>query len=214
MSWLLFNTTSISFSLPFSPAWDEKISPPEASESISRPRRDLVIFGSCRICSRSSPNASATDAIQNCLNRFRRACSSWARLLDPSGGRNGGTSAGGGEGEGDRGRAVAVASSGSLCRDFAEEIGAAAGSPMTWGASSSFSESDDEGEDEDRDGDDDSAKDAGACFFRGALLTGVFLDTSSEEESEESDDDEDDARRRLRFLLRLRGAVGLAVGIL
>jgi hypothetical protein len=102
-----------------------------------------------------------------------------------------------------------------LCCDFAEEIGAVAGSPMTWGASSSFSESDDEGEDEDRDGDDDSAEDGGgACFFREALLTGVFLDTSSDEESDESDEDEDDARRRLRFLLRLRGAVGLAVGIL
>ncbi len=85
-------------------------------------KRDLVILGSfyarrerqgegkrekrketrtCRICSRSSANASAKDAIQNCLNRFRRACSSWALLLEPSGGRNGGASAGGGEGEGD-----------------------------------------------------------------------------------------------------------------
>jgi hypothetical protein len=54
----------------------------------------------CRICSRSSANASATEAIQNCLNRFRRACSSWARPLDPSGGKNGRASAGGGEGEG------------------------------------------------------------------------------------------------------------------
>jgi hypothetical protein len=42
----------------------------------------------------------------------------------------------------------------------------------------------------------------------------VIFDVSSDEESEESeDDDEDDARRRLRFLLRLRGATGLAGGI-
>ena len=81
---------------------------------------------------------------------------------------------------------------------------------------SSFSESDDESEDEDRDGeDDDSAKDGVACFLRGAFLTGAFFDVSSDEESEEPDDDsDDDARRRLRFLFRLRGAVGLAVGIL
>ena len=81
---------------------------------------------------------------------------------------------------------------------------------------SSFSESDDESEDEDRDGeDDDSAKDGVACFFRGAFLAGVFFDVSSDEESEESDDDsDDDARRRLRFLFRLRGAVGLTVDIL
>src|SRR5712675_583835 len=46
MSPSLFNTTSISFSPPSSPTWDEKTSLPEASESISRARRDLVISGS------------------------------------------------------------------------------------------------------------------------------------------------------------------------
>jgi len=46
-------------------------------------------------------------------------------------------------------------------------------------------------------------------------LKGVFLgiSDSSDEESKESDDDEDEAWRRLRFLLRRRGAVGLAAGI-
>jgi len=102
---------------------------------------------------------------------------------------------------------------------FVAEIGVVTGFSTTWGASSSFSEPDDELDDEDKDGDgddddDDSAKDGVACFFRGAFLTGVFLDTSSDEGSDESDDDDDDARRRLRFLLRLRGAVGLAGGIL
>jgi len=95
-------------------------------------------------------------------------------------------------------------------------MGAVTGSPTTWGMSLSFSESDDEGAEEDREDDDDddsaddSAEDGVACFFRGAPLTDVSL---SDEESEEPDDEEDDARRRLRFLLRLRGAVGLAVGI-
>jgi hypothetical protein len=95
------------------------------------------------------------------------------------------------------------------------------GSPTTWGTrSSSSSESDDELDDEDKDGDvddedEDSAEDGVACFFRGVFLTGIFLDTSSsDDESDESDDDDDDARRRLRFLLRLRGAVDLAGGIL
>jgi hypothetical protein len=101
----------------------------------------------------------------------------------------------------------------------AEAVGVVTGSPTTWGTRSSFSESDDELDDEDEDGDvddedEDSAEDGVACFFRGTFLTGVFLDTSSDEESDESDDDDDDARRRLRFLLRLRGAVGLAGGIL
>ena len=42
----------------------------------------------------------------------------------------------------------------------------------------------------------------------------VLFGTSSDEESEEEDEeDEEDARRRLGFLLRFRGAVGLAVGI-
>lgn len=93
------------------------------------------------------------------------------------------------------------------------------GAPTTCGASSSSpspsSESDDEGEEEDRDGDgdDSSAGDAVACGF--ITVTGVFFDTpaSSDEESEESDDEEEDACRRLRFLLRFRGAVGLAEGI-
>ena len=91
-----------------------------------------------------------------------------------------------------------------------------AGASTTCGTSSLLSsESDDEGEDEednDGDGDDPLAKDAAACGFN----AGVFFETSasSEEESEESgDEEEDDAWRRLRFLLRLRGAVGLAVGI-
>lgn len=89
------------------------------------------------------------------------------------------------------------------------------------GASSSSSpsppsESDDEDEDEDKDGDGD---DLVACgFIGGASLKRVFLGTSdsSDEESKESefDEDEDEAWRRLRFLLRLRGAVGLAAGMM
>jgi hypothetical protein len=78
-------------------------------------------------------------------------------------------------------------------------------------SSSLPSEFDDEDEDEDGDGDD-----IGACgFITDASLKGVFFGTSdsSDEESKESDDDEDEAWRRLRFLLRLRGAVGLAAGI-
>ena len=96
-----------------------------------------------------------------------------------------------------------------------------AGAPTTCGAASSSplsseSESDEEGEDEeDEDGPSarDLARDTAACdFIRDA---GVFFETSasSDEEPDESDDDDDDAWRRLRFLLRLRGAVGLAVGI-
>jgi hypothetical protein len=101
---------------------------------------------------------------------------------------------------------VASPDSKSSCRGFAEGMGAVTGSPTTWGTSLSFSESDDDADDAD-----DSAEDGVACFFRGAaLLTDVSL---SDEESEEPDDEEDDARRRLRFLLRLRGPVGLAVGI-
>ncbi len=55
-----------------------------------------------------------------------------------------------------------------------------------------------------------------ACgFIADTSLKGVFLgiSDSSDEESKESDDDEDEAWRRLRFLLRRRGAVGLAAGI-
>jgi len=149
------------------------------------------------------------DAIQNCLNRFRRACSSWARLLDPSGGKNGGASAGGGEGEGDRrsGWCWALVRCGIAEEDARCAIGA---SP------SPSSESDDEDEDEDGDKDGDG-DDLVACgFIRGASVRGVGFGTldSSDEESKESDDDDDDeAWRRLRFLLRLRGAVGLAGGI-
>ena len=90
-----------------------------------------------------------------------------------------------------------------------------AGAPTTCGASPS-SESDDEGEDEDEEGegDDSSAKDASGCvFIRDALLPGIFFETSTSSDEEPKSDDEDDAWRRLRFLLRLRGAVGLAVGI-
>jgi hypothetical protein len=162
----------------------------------------------CRICSRSSANASATDAIQNCLNRFRRACSSWARLLDPSGGKNGGAFVGGGEGEGDRGRsrALGVGSESVRCVMAGCVTGASS-------SSSPPSESDDEDEDEDKDGDGDGLVACG--FIRGASLTGVFFwsSDSSDEESEEFEGDEDEAWRRLRFLLRLRGAVGLAAGI-
>jgi hypothetical protein len=91
------------------------------------------------------------------------------------------------------------------------------GALTTRGASPSlFSESDDEGEDEedeDGDGDDTLAEEAAACvFIRDA---GVLFGTSasSDEEPDESDDEDEVAWRRLRFLLRLRGAVGLAVGI-
>ena len=75
-------------------------------------------------------------------------------------------------------------------------------------SSSSPSESDDEDEDEDGDSDGDG-------FIRGTSLNGVFFGTSdsSDEESEEDDEEEDEAWRRLRFLLRFRGAVGFAVGI-
>jgi hypothetical protein len=60
------------------------------------------------------------------------------------------------------------------------------------------------------DGDED-AEDGVACFFRGAFLMVVLFGTSSDEESEEEEeDDEEDARRRLRFLLRFRGAVGIS----
>jgi hypothetical protein len=58
------------------------------------------------------------------------------------------------------------------------------------------------------------ARDAATCGF--IKDVGVFFETSasSDEEPDESDDDnDDDAWRRLRFLLRFRGAVGLAVGI-
>jgi hypothetical protein len=169
----------------------------------------------CRICSRSSANASATDAIQNCLNRFRRACSSWARLLDPCGGRNGGGSAGGGEGEGDRRRWswVLAGSESVRCGIAGEDAGCVTGASLSSSSSSPPSESDDEDEDEDKDG--DGAGLVACGFIRGTLLTGVFSGTSdsSDEESEESDDDDDEAWRRLRFLLRLGGAVGLAAGI-
>jgi len=116
--------------------------------------------------------------------------------------------AGGGEGEGERCRVVASTESGGCC-GFAEEVGGASAN-----GTSSFSESDDDGEGDD---DDSSTEDGVACFLRGAFCTGVFVNISSDEESEEPDedeDDDDDARRRLRFLLRFRGAVGLAVGIL
>ena len=64
----------------------------------------------------------------------------------------------------------------------------------------------------DGDGDEDEdAEDGVACFFRGAFLMVVLFGTLSDKESEE--EDEEDARRRLHFLLRFRGAVGLAVGI-
>ncbi len=83
----------------------------------------------------------------------------------------------------------------------------------TSSSSSHFSESEDEDEDEDEDG--DKGDSVTCCFIRGALLTRVFfwISDSSDEESRDSDDDDDDAWRRLRFLLRLRGAVALAVGI-
>lgn len=89
--------------------------------------------------------------------------------------------------------------------------------PATCSTSSSSlsSESDVEGEDEE-DEEELSARDAAACgFIRDA---GVFFETSASsdgepDESDDDDDDDDDAWRRLRFLLRLRGAVGLAVGI-
>jgi hypothetical protein len=122
----------------------------------------------CRICSRSSANASATDAIQNCLNRFRRACSSWARLLDPSGGRKGGASASGGEGEGDRRRSRFLAGSESVrcCIAAEEDAGCVTGASIL-SSSSPSSESDDEDEDEDN-GD---GNDLVACgFIRGASL--------------------------------------------
>ena len=87
----------------------------------------------------------------------------------------------------------------------------------TRGASPSrSSESDDEGEDEeDEDGDGDGTlvEGAAACvFIRDAgVLFGASA--SSDEELDEDEDEEEVAWRRLRFLLRLRGAVGLAVGI-
>jgi len=96
-----------------------------------------------------------------------------------------------------------------VCCGIAEEdAGCATGASLS---SSLPSEPDDEDEDEDRDGDD-----IVACgFITDTSLKGVFLgiSDSSDEESKESDDDEDEAWRRLRFLLRRRGAVGLAAGI-
>ena len=182
----------------------------EGEEYISLRKAVVEDTRTCRICSRSSANASAIDAIQNCLNRFRRACSSRARLLDPSGGRNGGASAGGGEGEGDRCRSCALARSESVrCGIAEEDAGCVTG---TSPSSPPSPESDDEDEDEDKDGGGDVLVACG--FIRGASLTGAFLGTSdSSDESKESDDDEDEAWRRLRFLLRFRGAVGLAAGI-
>ena len=123
----------------------------------------------CRICSRSSANASATDAIQNCLNRFRRACSSWARLLGSAGGKNGGASAGGGEGEGDRCRSrsrVLAGSESVRCGIAEEDAGCATGASSS---SSPPSESDVEDEVEDKAGDGDDLVASG--FMEGASLT-------------------------------------------
>ena len=54
-----------------------------------------------------------------------------------------------------------------------------------------------------------------AVLSRTRLLDRSLFGTSDsfDEESKESDDGDDEAWRRLRFLLRLRGAVGLAAGI-
>jgi len=85
---------------------------------------------------------------------------------------------------------------------------------VTGGASSSSSslssppESEDEGEDEDKDGDGDDPVACGS-IGGGTLLTGVFSGTS---DSPDEESDEDDAWRRLRFLLRLRGAAGILMG--
>lgn len=99
------------------------------------------------------------------------------------------------------------------CGIAEEDAGCASGASLSSSSPPSESESDDEDEDEDKDGDGD---DLVACgFIGGASLIEVFFGTSdsSDEESKESDDDEEEAWRRLRFLLRLGGAVGLAGGI-
>ena len=99
---------------------------------------------------------------------------------------------------------------------IAEEVaGCATGASLSSLSSSPSSESESDDEDEDEDGDGD---DLVACGIIKGSSTRVFfgISDSSDKESKESDDEDDDdneAWRRLRFLLRLRGTVGLAAGI-
>ena len=97
-----------------------------------------------RISSRSSLNASATDAIQNFLNRSFRTCSSCCPdPATPFRGKNGGIGAGGGVGDSDRRAACLRAASEAACGESCL-VGSAAES-----LSESESESDEEGEEED-----------------------------------------------------------------
>jgi len=82
---------------------EEKTSAPEANESMRSDSRDVVIFGSFRISSKSSLNASATELIQNFLNFSLSAFSFSLETLAVLGGSREGIAAEGGVGERDGG---------------------------------------------------------------------------------------------------------------
>ena len=142
---------------------DARTSPPAARESMSIARRDVVMLGSylrgwarrmertrrrrtLRISSRSSLNASATDAIQNLLKRSFKTCSScFCCSVDVFPVGKGGIEVGGGVGE--RGRRASV-------------------SGATFGESSlvgSASEAGSESESDDDDEEEDSSADSCIC---------------------------------------------------
>lgn len=77
-------------------------------------------------------------------------------------------------------------------------------------AETSESESSEE-EDEDVDAEDCAA---GEGFLVVTVFLTVIFVSSPDEESEESSEEEEEAKRRFRFLLRFRGTVGFAGGIM
>lgn len=154
-----------------------------------------------RISSKSSLNPSATEASQNFLNFSFIACSFFSRS-GPLGGRNEGSSVGGGEGDGEYFR-------GAFCGSAV----VATGLPRSIGFVSSPSESEEEDGDEEDFDDDDSESDSEAdeAFLAAmgmvVLVNAMVVVSSSDSEDDEDNDDElEEAALRFRFLLRRLGA--------
>lgn len=158
----------------------------------------LIYKHAFRISSKSSLNASATEAIQNLRNFslssfsccFAASASTWE-------GKNGGIAAVGGVGDWERGFRLA----GSFVSTFSTAI---------WELVEEDAESEEDDEDsEERDSESEESElsSAGTALVMEGVGVVIFCCCSSAEDSEDESSDDEETLRRFRFRMRFRGGI-------